>query len=109
MRQIVKSVLIIFCLVDFITAVDITHFGAVPSDNIDDTEAIKKALAVNGSITMPTGVYNVKGLTRVGKTVIDGNSSIFISELDTTNSGRSSKNIMTLSGDIIEIKNTRRV
>lgn len=105
MRQIVKSVLIIFCLVDFITAVDITHFGAVPSDNIDDTEAIKKALAVNGSITMPTGVYNVKGLTRVGKTVIDGNSSIFISELDTTNSGRSSKNIMTLSGDIIEIKN----
>jgi len=85
--------------------VDITLFGAIPNDNIDDTEAIKNALAINGSITMPTGIYNVKELVIAGKTVIDGNNSTFKSQLDTTNGGRTSKNIMTISGEGIEIRN----
>ncbi|MCK4441375.1 MAG: hypothetical protein KAU90_05170, partial [Sulfurovaceae bacterium] len=88
-----------------LSPVDITLFGAKPNDNIDDTEAIKKALEVSGSITMPRGVYNVKELTRVGKTIIDGNGSTFKTELDISNGGRTSKNIITLSGDKIEIKN----
>ncbi len=109
MRQIVKIILIFLSLVASLNAkdmpIDITLFGAVPNDEIDDTEAIKKALAINGSITMPTGIYNVKELVRIGKTIIHGNNSTFISQLDTTDSGRSSKNIMTLSGNRIEIKN----
>lgn len=73
--------------------IDITKFGAIPNDNIDDTEAIETALSVSGSITMPTGVYNVKELTRFGKTVIDGNGSTFKSSR--TEAGTSS-NILTL-------------
>ncbi len=75
------------------TAVDITKYGATPDDDTDDTEAIKKALSVSGSITMPTGVYIVKGLTRVGKTLIDGNGSTFKSIR--TDAGTSA-NILTL-------------
>ncbi|HHB94207.1 MAG TPA: hypothetical protein ENK88_03590 [Campylobacterales bacterium] len=88
-----------------LSPIDITLFGAKPNDNIDDTKAIKKALEVSGNITMPRGLYNVKGLIRVGKTIIDGNGSTFKSKLDTSNGGRTAKNIMTLSGDKIEIKN----
>jgi len=73
--------------------VDITAFGAIPDDGIDDTDAIETALAVSGSITMPTGVYNVKELTRFGKTVIYGNGSTF--KATRTEVGTSS-NILTL-------------
>ena len=58
MRQIVKSVLIIFCLVDFITAVDITHFGAVPSDNIDDTENKAICFYLLGDFYLKSGNTN---------------------------------------------------
>ena len=75
---------------------DITQFGAIPNDDIDDTEAIEMALSVSGSITMPTGVYRVKNLTRVGKTLIDGNGSTFKSIR--TVAGTSS-NILTLKTD----------
>ena len=86
--------------------VSINDFGAIPNDNKDDTEAIQKALAVNGHITMKKGVYNVHGLIRLNKdTVIEGKDSTFLSLLDTTNKGRTSKNILTLSGDKIVIKN----
>ncbi len=85
--------------------VSINEFGAVPNDNRDDTLAIERALSVNGNITMKEGVYNVHGLTRIGKsTVIDGNNSTFLSQLDTTGNGRASKNILTLQGDRIVIK-----
>ncbi|HIP12061.1 MAG TPA: hypothetical protein EYG73_04990 [Arcobacter sp.] len=63
-----------------IIPIDITLFGAIPNDNIDDTEAIKTALAISGSITMPTGIYNVKSLIRFGTTIIDGNASTFKTE-----------------------------
>jgi len=86
--------------------VSINDFGAIPNDNKDDTEAIKKALQVNGHILMEKGIYNVQGITRLNKkTIIDGNGSTFISELDTSNGGRTSKNILRLKGDEIIIKN----
>ena len=86
--------------------VSINDFGAIPDDNKDDTEAIQRALDVNGHITMKKGVYNVHGLIRLNKeTVIDGAGSTFLSVLDTSNNGRTSKNILTLSGDKITIKN----
>ncbi len=88
------------------SVVSINDFGAIPDDNKDDTEAIQKALAVNGHITMKRGVYNVHGLVRLNKeTVIEGMGSTFLSVLDTSNNGRTSKNILTLSGDKITIKN----
>jgi len=85
--------------------VSINDFGAIPNDNKDDTEAIRKALNINGHIIMNRGTYNVHGIVRLGKqTIIDGNSSKFLSTLDTTNGGRTSKNILTLQGDSIVIK-----
>jgi hypothetical protein len=91
-----------------ITPIDITTFGAIPNDDIDDTEAIEMALSVSGSITMPTGIYRVKNLTRVGKTLIDGNGSTFKSIR--TPVGTSS-NILTLKtdkdGDRIWIRNLK--
>ena len=86
--------------------VDITLFGAIPNDNIDDTEAIRDALAVSGSITMPTGVYNVKGLTRVGKTIIDGNGSTFKTERSVRGTSNNILKLKTeLDSDRIWIKN----
>jgi len=84
--------------------VDITTLGAIPNDGKDDTVAIERALNVSGEITMPKGIYQVEGLVRVGKkSIIHGNGATFRSSLDTSNGGRTSKNIMTLSGDLIEI------
>jgi len=79
--------------------VPITWFGATPDDEVDDTVAIEEALAFSGHITMPRGVYHVKELNRTGVTIIDGNGSTFKSELDTSDNGRRSKNILTLSGE----------
>jgi len=91
---------------DSIIPVDITRYGAVPNDNIDDTEAIETALAISGSITMPTGIYNVKSLTRFGTTIIDGNGSTFKTERSVFGT---SNNILTLKtesdSDRIWIKN----
>jgi len=88
------------------TAIDITLFGAIPNDNIDDTEAISNALAVSGKITMPTGVYNVKNLKRFGTTIIEGNGSTFKTERSVF---ATSNNILTLKteldSDRILIKN----
>ena len=85
--------------------VSINDFGAIPNDNKDDTEAIQKALAINGHITMEKGIYNVHGLVRLNRdTIIYGMGSTFISFLDTNNGGRTSKNILTLSGDKILLK-----
>jgi hypothetical protein len=86
--------------------VSINDFGAVPNDNRDDSESIMKALAVNGHIRMDRGIYNVHGIIRVdGQTIIDGNGSTFLSKLDSINGGKTSKNILTLKGDKIIIKN----
>ena len=89
-----------------LSPIDITDYGAVPNDNIDDTSAIESALAVSGCITMPTGVYNVTKLTRSGNSIIDGNGSIFRSERTAL---QTSNNILTLKtdqlSDRIEIKN----
>jgi hypothetical protein len=86
--------------------VSINDFGAIPNDNKDDTAAIQKALDVNGHIVMDRGIYNVHGIIRLAKeTIIDGNASTFLSKLDTSNGGRTSKNILTLKGDKIIIKN----
>ena len=86
--------------------ISINNFGAIPNDNKDDSEAIRKALEVNGHISMKKGVYNVKEITRVdAETIIDGNGSTFVSQLDTSNQGRSSKNILTLQGEGIMIRN----
>jgi chitodextrinase len=84
-----------------IEAVNIADFNAIPNDNIDDTEAIRNALNVSGSIVMPTGVYIVKDLYREGTTIIDGNGSTFQTTL--TNIG-TSNNILTLKGDKIKIR-----
>jgi len=85
---------------------DVTAFGATPDDAKDDTLAIQKALDISGEITLPKGVYLVHGLIRLkGETIIHGNGATFQSELDTNQSGRTSKNIMTLSGDKIVIDN----
>jgi hypothetical protein len=85
--------------------VDITLFGAEANDGLDDTKALAEALKISGIVTIPKGIYHIKELVRNGKTIIYGNGSTFVSELDTTNNGRTSKNILTLSGNKIEIKN----
>jgi len=102
-----KSSLIVFLALPQVNAqklinfVSINDFGAIPNDNKDDSEAVRKALEVNGLITMNRGVYNVHGITRLHyNTSIYGNGSTFIGELDTT----SSKNILTLQGEKIIIK-----
>ncbi len=88
------------------SAVDITLFGAIPNDNIDDTEAISNALAVSGAITMPTGVYNVKNLVRFGTTIIDGNGSTFKSERSEDGTSTNILKLKTeLDSDKISIKN----
>ena len=88
--------------------VSINDFGAIPNDNKDDTNAIQKALDINGHIVMDKGVYNVHGIRRINKeTIIDGNGSTFLGQLDTSNGGRTSKNILTLKGDKIILKNIR--
>lgn len=87
-------------------SISINDYGAIPNDNIDDTKAIQKALDINGHITMNRGIYNVHGIKSVDIEVfIDGNGSTFKSVLDTSSGGRTSKNILTLKGDKITIKN----
>jgi len=93
-------------LVTALSIISINDFGAIANDNKDDTEAIQKALNVNGQITMDRGVYNVHGIVRLNEeTIIDGNGSTFKSNLETINNGRTSKNILTLQGNKIVIKN----
>lgn len=93
-------------LLTVLSIVSINDFGAIPDDNKDDTKAIQKALNVNGHITMKQGVYDVNGIVRLNsETLIDGNNSTFRSKLDTINNGRTSKNILTLQGNKIVIKN----
>ena len=111
-RVILKYILIVILLSSNMVAdsnskpISINDFGAIPDDNIDDSEAIKKALNVNGYINMNRGVYNVSEVIRIDeKTVIDGNGSTFLSRLDTTDGGRTSKNILTLKGDMIVVRN----
>ena len=88
------------------TPIDITQFGAIPNDNIDDTDAINTALAISGRITMPTGVYNVKNLTRVGTTIIDGNGSTFKTERSVFGTSNNILKLKTeLDSDRIWIKN----
>ncbi len=79
--------------------VNITDFGAIPDDGVDDTQAITEALKVSGHITMPRGVYNVERLFRDGTTVIDGNGSTF--KARRTEFGTSS-NILTLSNNALD-------
>lgn len=91
---------------DSIIPVDITRFGAIPDDNIDDTEAIETALAISGSITMPTGTYNVKSLTRLGTTIIDGNGSTFKTKRSVFGTSTNILKLKTeLDSDRIWIKN----
>ena len=86
--------------------VSINDFGAIPNDNRDDSASIIKALKINGHIVMDRGIYNVHGIIRIDdETIIEGNGSTFLSKLDTTNGGKTSKNILTLKGDKIVIKN----
>jgi len=93
-------------LVTALSMMSINDFGAIANDNKDDTEAIQKALNVNGRITMERGVYDVHGIVRLdAKTIIDGNGSTFKSKLETINNSRTSKNILSLQGDKIVIKN----
>jgi len=88
-----------------INLVSINDFGAIPNDNKDDSDAIRRALAVNGEITMNRGIYNVHGITQLNhNTMIYGNGSTFIGQLDTTGNGRTSKNILTLQGEKIVVK-----
>ena len=96
----------IFMVIGQGISVSINDFGAIPDDNKDDTIAIRKALAINGSITMNRGIYNVHGIIRLDKeTSIEGNGSTFLSRLDKKHIGQTSKNILTLKGNRIVIKN----
>lgn len=92
-------------LITALSIISINDFGAIPNDNKDDTKAIEKALKVNGHISMSKGVYNVNGLVRLNtNTIIDGNGSTFKGKLERINNGRTSKNILTLKGNKIVIK-----
>jgi len=100
-----RYIILILPIILLSKTVSINSYGAIPNDNKDDTQAIKKALSVSNHITMKQGIYNVHGIEKLNSiTVIDGNNSTFKSELETIHNGRTSKNILTLQGDKIEIK-----
>lgn len=74
---------------------DVTHFGAIPNDNKDDSKAIEKALLAvedtkgNVKLFFPKGVYNIRTendnthcfhLNEVSNFVLEGDSATIIIE-----------------------------
>jgi hypothetical protein len=66
-------------MVEVLSYIDVTKYGAIPNDNIDDSDAIQRAIdiAINGKISShiycPPGIYNLdKGIV-IANQKSDGN------------------------------------
>ena len=88
------------------TFANIRDFGAIPNDNIDDTEAIKNALSESGAIFVPKGIYNVSNLEHFGTTIINGNGATFKAKRTVVGTSSNILKLKTINNsDKIEIKN----
>jgi len=63
-----RYIILILPIILLSKTVSINSYGAIPNDNKDDTQAIKKALSVSNHITMKQGIYNVHGIEKLNCT-----------------------------------------
>ncbi|MFD0714282.1 glycosyl hydrolase family 28-related protein [Paenibacillus sp. GCM10027626] len=60
--------------------INVVDFGAVPNDNMDDTEAFKRAIATGKSIYVPAGTYHVNETLQIQNQNLIG-SGMFVSTI----------------------------
>lgn len=71
---------------DNTAVINVTDFGAVPNDTLDDTAAIQNALHQGGSIYFPAGVYLISASLNVSSgSILSGPGTLKLSETVATN------------------------